>query len=237
MNIPESNPQNDLLNQLDWLAFQYIAGELDEQQTAQFEQRLTDDLDAQVAVSRQVELTGSIFRLFSESDTGCPVERHELDKQNFPVEHHDHHALDHGDSRVEIPGLGVAAAGPINTSRPVLSSIAFAASVLLALFTIAWIVNSRVDTDGGSVADNDQLLDAWVFTRMNPVEFATSDQPDDQDVFDSAELPTRLEGIDDATDRGDSIDNNTSNETVDLQESWIALALAELDDLPESNQN
>lgn len=47
----------DELNELDWLAFQYIADELDESKRAAFEEQLAEDQRAREAVARSVELT------------------------------------------------------------------------------------------------------------------------------------------------------------------------------------
>ena len=44
----------DFSSTLHWLAFCYVAGELSVEQTTQFEQRLAEDLDAQVAVADAV---------------------------------------------------------------------------------------------------------------------------------------------------------------------------------------
>ncbi len=46
---------------LDWLAFCYVAGELSAQQAAEFEQRLAEDLDAQVAVADAVSMCASTY--------------------------------------------------------------------------------------------------------------------------------------------------------------------------------
>ena len=51
----------DFASELHWLAFCYVAGELSVEQTAQFEQRLADDLEAQVAVADAVSLYESIY--------------------------------------------------------------------------------------------------------------------------------------------------------------------------------
>jgi anti-sigma factor RsiW len=52
------------IEQLDWLAFLYIAGELSEAERAEFELRLADDPRACEAVARQVELTGAVAAAF-----------------------------------------------------------------------------------------------------------------------------------------------------------------------------
>jgi hypothetical protein len=46
--------------ELDWLAFRYVAGELDSDEQADFERRLAQDQAACEAVAKAVELTGAI---------------------------------------------------------------------------------------------------------------------------------------------------------------------------------
>lgn len=48
-------------SELHWLAFCYVAGELTAEQSAQFEQRLAEDLEAQVAVADAVSLCSSTY--------------------------------------------------------------------------------------------------------------------------------------------------------------------------------
>jgi hypothetical protein len=50
----------DKSDELDWLAFCYIAGEMSRDETAAFEQRLADEQEAREAVARAVELTRAI---------------------------------------------------------------------------------------------------------------------------------------------------------------------------------
>lgn len=52
--------------QLDWLAFQYVADELSDAEAAEFEMRLEDDQPAREAVARAVHLTEATY-LASES--------------------------------------------------------------------------------------------------------------------------------------------------------------------------
>lgn len=51
----------EFASELDWLAFCYVAGELTAEQTVQFEQRIADDLEAQIAVADAVALTSSTY--------------------------------------------------------------------------------------------------------------------------------------------------------------------------------
>jgi ferric-dicitrate binding protein FerR (iron transport regulator) len=57
MNEPVSHNLND---ELDWLAFQYVAGELTADEEEQFERRLAEDQTAREAVERAVELKEAI---------------------------------------------------------------------------------------------------------------------------------------------------------------------------------
>jgi hypothetical protein len=54
-------------NELDWLALQYIAGDLDSVATERFELRLADDQAAREAVARAVELTQVVAAAESQS--------------------------------------------------------------------------------------------------------------------------------------------------------------------------
>ena len=51
----------EFASELDWLAFCYVAGELTAEQTLQFEQRIAEDLEAQVAVADAVALASSTY--------------------------------------------------------------------------------------------------------------------------------------------------------------------------------
>lgn len=55
--------------ELDWLAFRYIAGELSEPEAAEFEERLAVDQAAREAVARSVELTSTLAATREESTT------------------------------------------------------------------------------------------------------------------------------------------------------------------------
>jgi hypothetical protein len=50
----------DYINDLDWLAFCYAAGELNDAEVEQFEARLADDQAAREALARAVELTQTV---------------------------------------------------------------------------------------------------------------------------------------------------------------------------------
>jgi len=52
----------DGVNDVQWLAFGYVAGELTAEQSAAFEQRLANDLEAQVALSEVVSLTSATHK-------------------------------------------------------------------------------------------------------------------------------------------------------------------------------
>ena len=54
-------------NELDWLAFRYVAGELNETEAAQFEECLAIDQSAREAVARNVELTGALVTILSQT--------------------------------------------------------------------------------------------------------------------------------------------------------------------------
>lgn len=49
--------------ELDWLAFRYVANELSEGEAAEFERRLADDQSAREAVARSVQLTHAVVSL------------------------------------------------------------------------------------------------------------------------------------------------------------------------------
>jgi anti-sigma factor RsiW len=58
-------------NELDWQAFCYLSGELNEAETEQFEARLADDQAAREALARAVELTQAVAA--AESQAGAVV--------------------------------------------------------------------------------------------------------------------------------------------------------------------
>jgi len=68
-NIPITN--NEGLNQLDWSAFCYAAGELSAAEAAEFEARLADDQATREALARAVELTQVVAA--AESQVGDVV--------------------------------------------------------------------------------------------------------------------------------------------------------------------
>lgn len=51
----------EFASELHWLAFCYLSGELTAEQTIQFEQRLAEDLEAQVALADAVSLSSSVY--------------------------------------------------------------------------------------------------------------------------------------------------------------------------------
>jgi len=57
-------------SELHWLAFCYVAGEMTAQQTIQFEQRIAEDFDAQVAVADAVSLSSSIYTSIENLEVG-----------------------------------------------------------------------------------------------------------------------------------------------------------------------
>lgn len=61
-------------NDLDWLAFRYVAGEMSADEAAAFEMKLADDQDAREAVSRAVELTERLAQAApATADVALPV--------------------------------------------------------------------------------------------------------------------------------------------------------------------
>jgi anti-sigma factor RsiW len=71
----------------DWLAFQYIAGELPASDVMQFESCLADDLELQEAVARQVELTSAVASAFSSSEPGVNAPAVETAKATSRLPH------------------------------------------------------------------------------------------------------------------------------------------------------
>ncbi len=57
MTLEKVNFESDV----DWLAFCYVADELPQQQRSEFEARLADDLEAQEAVARAMELSRDVY--------------------------------------------------------------------------------------------------------------------------------------------------------------------------------
>jgi len=65
--------QNPTENDLDWLAFRYISGEMAASEAAQFESLLADDQVARDAVVRAVELTQTIVAVQTASMSPSPA--------------------------------------------------------------------------------------------------------------------------------------------------------------------
>ena len=61
-------PEHDFSNQLDWLAFCYIADELSEEQRDAFEQRLAKDQQARDAVVQAMDQSQLVFAALTEND-------------------------------------------------------------------------------------------------------------------------------------------------------------------------
>ena len=57
----DNHDVTEFASELDWLAFCYVAGELSAEQTIEFEQRLAEDLEAQMAVADAVSLSSSTY--------------------------------------------------------------------------------------------------------------------------------------------------------------------------------
>ena len=71
MTLPNSQtwtPQDDL----EWLAFRYISGELTDGELSDFETRLAEDQVAREAVARSVQMTHAVVSL-AEAETAGPV--------------------------------------------------------------------------------------------------------------------------------------------------------------------
>lgn len=56
----------DTTNTLQWLAFRYVAGEMQTDEAAQFEQRMLSDLDACEAVIRSMQLSETVVAAFEQ---------------------------------------------------------------------------------------------------------------------------------------------------------------------------
>ncbi|MDB4533459.1 hypothetical protein N9242_01205 [Vicingaceae bacterium] len=180
-----SKEPNSNQDQLDWLAFQYISDELVDQQRFEFEKRLAKDQCARDAVTRQVELAQSLYRHFDESVV-----------------------FDEGK---EVQLASRSATG----SKIGWSSIAVTASVVIALLAISWFLQSGDDKNKLANGDNEQLVDAWVFARMNQVGYSEAEDSAVNDVGDSIEF---------------AMAEHSDDEEIDLGDSWMVLALSDIDD-------
>lgn len=65
-NVTMMNSNTDASNDLNWLAFRYVAGEMAADESAAFEQRMLSDLDACEAVIRSAQLCESVDAAFDQ---------------------------------------------------------------------------------------------------------------------------------------------------------------------------
>lgn len=147
MHVPASQSDRD---ELDWLAFRYIAGELSEPEAAEFEERLALDQDAREAVARSVELTST---LATSLDASAKSEAGSLTSRNSKV---------------------VASRSSLSRARWGL----LASTAALALLTtiVWWPSSSRDDlavTDA-ETHDAEQLVAMWSDKEFPAVEVKVS---------------------------------------------------------------
>ena len=75
MNDKTTNKSNEVKsNDIDWLAFQYLTGDLPDDAVARFESSLASDQPAREALARAVELTQAVA-LVESTTRGSPFRR------------------------------------------------------------------------------------------------------------------------------------------------------------------
>lgn len=143
----ESEPlmAGEFANDLDWIAFCYVADELSGDQLAQFEARLETDQAARDAVAEAMKISMAVYE--SGSSTVTP----------------------------SVPGYSVSeSANSTATNRVSQWMLALTAALLIGVGLAAWIANSNSGTSE-SVAEvnEEELAIAWADT-FEEVEFKDS---------------------------------------------------------------
>lgn len=176
---------NELTNDLDWLAFCYIADELNEEQRDAFEMRLADDQQARDSVVQAMER--SQLLLVALADVNAPTATIQLERRNS-------HQI---------------------SSRLASRLLAFASALLLMTTGMIWLANSDhmnsyhppLAQQHSASFDAENLAFAWA-DSLNEISDVDFESPADEDsgfanpVADRAEdwMIFALEDLKDAED-------------------------------------
>ncbi len=200
---------NDRL-ELDWLAFQYIAGELTAEETVGFEDRLAVDQEAREAVARAVELAE--VATFAEDR---PVELVTIKAPG---------AARPGAARPGAARPGVVAA--VWTRRLAWMACGAAACLLLIVFVQPFGTNQL--TTVNDLAVNDLTVNNKTVNNNNE----TGESPELALAWAQARADA---SADDASEAGDgpAVDENGSEEDGIAAPSWMLAAVAGLTFGPE----
>ncbi len=205
MNSENSNFDNRE-NELDWLAFCYVADELDAETRTKFEQRLGVDPAACEAVAGAIEMSQLIFQA-AETD---------IEKNTVTVRPESRRSSTHS-VRVRL----------LNPR------LVFAASILLTLLAVGWAM--KINLSSNQIAGSpDDLAVTWVdsLTDDDAPGASGNDEsinrlPDAMDLT-SDELTINFELENDPLEN-DLIAEDAELAELDMQDNWMLIALAEME--------
>jgi hypothetical protein len=194
-------------NELDWLAFCYVADELDAEARAKFEQRLAVDPAACEAVAAAIETSQLVFQAV---ETGMETKAIAVRPESRRSPAHSAHVW------LLNPRL------------------VFAASILLTLLAIGWAIRINLSNNQIAGLPADDLAITWVdsLTENDAPDASGDDEPDNR-LPDAINLTADEFTIGNVLDN-DPLDNNSIAEDSDLveldvQDNWMLLALAEME--------
>jgi len=178
-------------NNLEWLAFCYVADELDADERQQFEQRLSEDQSARDAVANAVSLSQFVYAAHRETELSNNISA----------------------SLVRDPSA-------VYRQQRIQAGFMFAASILMALLTVGyfWIFMDQDNnyTLSESTTDSDSLVLAWADSlEQDYVDdlFGEDEETEDSffydEDFDSQPAAWMIEAFDETEPAAENLDGES----------------------------
>lgn len=209
MTIHENSPRSDL----DWLAFRYVAGEMTDAETLDWEERLATDQTAREAVAAAVELCQAVSQLPHDAWSKL---------QSQPVATSTSGSFDTSAIAVSLASpqrsmerSARSAAGLSRVApRGMWLGLSATAAAVVLLVVVIQAVRSHLELARGNSEVSDDLVEAWSLVRTSPATETAAE--------------SSAESGDSASDDWPAVSDADVDRELDNAPSWLVVGMAGL---------